>query len=355
MKHKLPMFIARYWIAAAVTLFALLSAYTSSPIYGQSAPPTPDVNTVPRPELLATPTNTPFPIPTPESGGGSNNGGRDDGGDNSSDRDNSNNEGNDSADTNSNDNSDQTSNPVDQERPQTGKSDDAPNSDLTGVVNVVTLNVRKGPSTGTAIVDTLFLNEEVAVLARDSGGDWWYICCGTSSGREGWVSAALITPDFTQAAAAALAVTATSSAASSTASAAEETLILEMRPSPAFAWQGQIVTLHYVIRNQGDQPYTNIRLRNDLPPTLAYLDATVEQGGTISTAGRATDGIIYTVTWPEIEAGAALTATVTVRIAENVRNGALVDNLAVVESAEGATALAGITFAMPPVRLPQFR
>jgi len=365
MMHSLPVFIARYWIATIVILFALLSAYTSNPIYGQ-AEPTPDVNTVPPQELLQTPTNTPFPTPTPfvddeESGG---NGdldptatpffveptatpqANDDNGDSS---------GGGSSGSDSNNNNEESNS--DNSEPSTDPATGDQASRITGVVNPVTLNVHKGPSTTDAIIDTLFRNEPVTILARDSANHWWYICCGTGAGREGWVDADLITANVDRAEAEALLpVTATSNTAAANAGAATEpAVVLEMRPSPAFVWQGQTVQLQFVVRNTSDETQTNVRLRNDLPPTLTYLNTTAGQQGTVQENGQRQDGLIYTISWPALAAGEVATATVTLQLADDIPNGALVDNLAVVDTAEGTNALAGITFAMPPMRLPQFR
>ncbi len=352
MMHRLPMFIARYWIAIAVLAFVLLSAYTSNPIYGQAGVPTPDVNTVPPMEELVRPTNTPFPTPTPiVDGGQPGNGGTFDPtatpqADNNDDNNNDSSGGSTGGGSTGSGNSESP--------PLTERT--TPGTGLSGTVNVVTLNVRKGPSATDPIVDTLFRNEPVTILAQNSGGQWWYICCGSRAGREGWVSAALITPNFDPSAVAALPVTATSyDVTANVATAADQALLLEMRPSPAFVWQGQTVQLQFVVRNTSDQPLTNIRLRNDLPPTLTYLSTSTGQQGTVQAAGEAKDGLIYTINWPAVAAGESLTATVTLQLAGTIPNGALVDNLAVVDTAEGANALAGITFAMPPLRLPRFR
>jgi uncharacterized repeat protein (TIGR01451 family) len=365
------MFIARYWIAIAVATFALLAAYTSSPIYGQAATPTPDVNTVPPIELLNTPTNTPFPTPTPmvdDGGSGGQPGGElpaeptatpdfddgdSDGGSQpvestptplpSNSDDDENNQGDDDPNGGA---------PVDNR--ESNNDADAALNGPTGVVNAVVLNLHSGPSTSEPIVDTLFGSEPVTILGRDSANQWWYVCCGSGAGREGWASAELITPDFDATEAESLLpVTATTAQRASSADSAA--LVLEMRPSPAFIWQGQTVTLQYVVRNNGEQPLTNVRLRNDLPPTLAYLETVAQQPGSTQTMGEESDGLIYTITWPEIAAGASLSATVTLQLAQDVPNGAMVDNLAVIDTAEGATAIAGITFAMPPLRPPLFR
>lgn len=380
MIHYLPVFIARYWIAVAVLIFALLSAYTSSPMYGQSAPPTPDVNTVPPIELIQTPTNTPFPTPTPiddgdQSGGGgslqptstpipsdsdSDNSGNDSGdtgsgnagsGDSGSGTGSSGN-GNGQSGTGTGGN---TGNEVSSESDDNGATDASEANGYTGTVNVVTLNVRRGPSLDDPIVDTVFINETVTILSRDSENGWWYVCCGSGSGREGWVSAQFITPNFAASEAETLLPISATTQGAMQSEAAADALVVEMRPSPAFAWQGQTVRLQYTVRNLSNETLTKLRLRNDLPPELAYVTTIAGQQGSVQTAGQEEDGIVYTINWPQIGAGEAVTATVTLQLANDLPNGAMVDNLAVVESSEGASALAGITFAMPPMRLPLFR
>lgn len=380
MVHNLPKLIARYWIVTAVLLFALLSAYTSSPIYGQSADPTPDVNTVPRPEEVITPTNTPFPTPTPmlddnlpgddddddqpqptatetfDDGFGDfdddnfDDGSFNDG--NTGDNGNGGVPGNSGFDESVGGGSGGGT-PPNQESSTDPTIEIDPDA-LTGMINAVTLNIRRGPGTNFGIVDTIFLNEPVAVLSRDSSGEWWYVCCGSGAGRPGWVSAQYVTPDFDRNAAAEL-LTISAGASTFDADTEETPLILEMRPSPAFVWQGQIVQLNLILRNTGEEAYTNVRLRNDLPPTLEFVAGEVNDGGELATAGREQDGLIYTISWPEVPSGGEVTAVVTVKIAGNLGNGTLIDNLAVVDTAEGAGALAGLTFAMPPVRLPIFR
>lgn len=355
MMTVLSTYLRRYWIAVAVLTFALLTVYTNDATFGQAATPTPDVNTVPRPDEIATPTNTPFPSPTPmddnngpPSGGGPratptavspNDNNNDQGGNNPSN--NTGNTANDSGNT----------------------APDAPGAIITGTVSSITLNVRKAPTTGASIVDTIFMGEGVQILGRDSGGGWWYICCGSGAGRPGWVSAQFITIDgLTDALMATIPVTANTSAPGVDGSTALTStngltlpLVLEMRPSPAFVWQGQTVQLQFIVHNRSNQPLTNIELRNDLPPTLRYINTATSDQGEVITAGNAADGVIFTIDWPEIAAGTQLTATVTLQVASNANSGALIDNLAVVNTAEGAEALAGITFAMPPTRPPRFR
>lgn len=402
MNQFLMKFLRHYWLALFVVAVGLLSAYTSSPIYGAPAmTPTPDVQTVPKPVILDTPTNTPFPTPTPSndpnapSGGGPvatrspSNNQEDNGNNNQNDDDNNNNNDNQPSNQPGNANPTPTSaapgngpaaNPTANTAPGTGTQITGTTSGLTGVVNVVTLNMRKGPSTSDHIVDTLFKHDQVVVSGRDRAGAWWYVCCGAGSQRTGWVSAQLITPNFTAPQAAALPVlvnsplpvatktalatpqttatvqaTGTPESAGTPTEAAAASLLMTMRAQPAFAWQGQRIQLQLVLRNSSSQALTDLHLRNDLPPELAFVAATVSDGGDYRYTGAAESGPLLTLDWPALPADAQVTATLTLQIRADTPIGAVIDNLAVVTSAEGAEALAGLTLAMPPTGLPQFR
>lgn len=390
-----------YWLALFVMAVGLLSLYTSSPIYGApAATPTPDVQTVPKPIIVDTPTNTPFPTPTPD--GNSNAPG---GGGPIATRPPSNNQGNDDNDNNDDDNNDDNNNnqnnnqpntpaptqstagngaattPVANATPGNGTQTTGATGGLTGIVNVVTLNIRKGPSTSEHIIDTLFMHDQVVVSGRDRAGAWWYVCCGAGSKRAGWVSARFITPSFASTEAATLLpvlgngpapvatqndkatpqasgtpqATGTPATVTTPATGATTPLVMTMRAQPAFAWQGQRIQLQLTLRNGGTQALTTLHLRNDLPPELAFVEATISDGGAYSYQGDANSGPLLTIDWPSLPAGAQVTAMLTLQIRSDTPIGALIDNLAVVTSAEGDEALAGLTLAMPPTGLPQFR
>lgn len=241
--------------------------------------------------------------------------------------------------------------------------------------------MRKGPGTSEHIVDTLFMDDRVEVRGRDSTGKWWYVCCGAGSQRAGWVSAQFVTPDFAGAEAATLLpvldnrptpiatksdaiappVTGTPQAteppgaAGAPSAEVSTSLLMSMRAQPAFAWQGQQIQLQLVLRNSGDQALTALHLRNDLPPELALLEATVDNGGTYHYTGAVDRGPLLTIDWPSLPAAAQVSATLTLQIRADTPVGAVIDNLAAVTSAEGVETLAGLTLAMPPTGLPQFR
>lgn len=377
--------LRQYWLALFVIVMGLLSAYTSSPIYGAPAEtPTPDVQTVPKPIMMDTPTNTPFPTPTPSDNTDAPSGGapaptrtpnnHNDGDNNNSDNNNNQNNNSTGADN-------ATSTPAaGNAGPATGTANTGATGGLTGIVNAVTLNMRKGPSTTDHIVDTLFKNDQVTVSGRDSAGAWWYVCCGAGAQRTGWVSAQFITPNFASSEAATLLPVLVNSAApaapQSTATAvqangtpqatdvpaastpaAETTspLLMTMRAQPPFVWQGQQIQLQLTLRNSGSQPLTKVQLRNDLPAEVALLATTVSDGGTYRYTGDAAKGPLLTIDWGTLPAAAQVTATLTLQIRADTPIGDLIDNLAQATSAEGAEALAGLTLAMPPTGLPQFR
>lgn len=369
--------IQKFWIVLLVLMLGGLSFYTSHPTYGApAATPTPDVQTVPKPEVISTPTNTPFPTPTPEGDNSPSSGGGPVATRESDDNNDENEENNTASDNQGGGNSSNGNAPSSGGTTNTNNTGGSANTQaganqangarLTGVVAVVTLNMRKGPNTSEHIVDTLFMNDPVEVLGRDSSGGWWYICCGSRSQQSGWVNAQFITPDFavTQAntllsvvGGAGNQVAAPVSAATTNVAAGQPgtapALLLEMRPLPAFAWQGQTLELHFVLHNNSNQPIANVQLRDDLPPELAFVKATVGSQGTASATATDQPGPIFTIHWPEVSANSQVTATVTVQIA-TAGNGALIDNLAVVKTAKGNEALAGITIAMPPTALPRF-
>ena len=60
-------------------------------------------------------------------------------------------------------------------------------------------------------------------------------------------------------------------------------------------------------------------------------------------------------TWPEVAGGASVSATVRVRISEDLADGAVIDNLAVISAAGGEPSTNGIRIGMPPTALPTFQ
>lgn len=366
--------VRSYWILLVVLTFGLLSLYTSHPTYGaQAATPTPDVNTVPDPIATPTPENTPFPTPTPvrnnpannndddtTSPGNSNPGDSNPGNENN----NSNNNGGNSGNGPTTGGGGATPGAATGNTGSTATNAATGTNGATGLVTAVTLNLRKDASATAPVIDTLFLNDQVALLGRNQGGDWLYICCGARTKLAGWVSKQFIATTLTSDQAMTL-IPLFASATSQTAAtvppattgnkAGADSLVLEMRPLPSAAWQGQSIAIQFVVRNRSNQAVTGVQLRNDLPDELAVLKEQIGNQGKVVYSGVRQRGPVITIDWPTVPANGQVSATVTVQIAKDVADGALIDNLAVVKTSQGAEALAGITLAMPPVALPQFR
>lgn len=379
--------LMRYWLGGVVLFFALLMFYTSSPVFGaQVATPTPDVKTVPPLELVLTPTNTAFPTVTPvvaapatatpvatnalptnaaplptvtrqlpdetdDEEANDGNGGNSPSGGGSAPS-----SGGSSPVVTGNNSSQPAST-----TPGVG----LPARGLTGTVTSVVLNLRKNPGNNQSPIDTLFRGDVVQILGRNADGAWWLICCGVDAKLQGWVSAASIQPNFASSQANALipliagqgAAVGASAAVTGTrpASATLSSLQVEMRPSPAFAWQGQSVAIQFVITNRGSAAVTGVRLRDHLPPTLRYVKAAASNQGQLQTEASDANGSIVILTWPRLAPGASVMATITVEIAPDTEAGSLIDNLALITADEQDDLSVGITLAMPPTVLPQFR
>lgn len=238
-----------------------------------------------------------------------------------------------------------------------------------GVVAGVNLNVRQGPGTDNDVAGKLRANDTVSVLGRNATGDWLYICCIGDPPANGWVSAQFITPafaagDLPEVAAAAPvapapAATPTSEAGTTTqatgdtataadAPAAAGGLSVSIAQQPPFAVQGREVALVYTVRNDGSADLVDVVLSSDLPGPLTLVGATAA-GATVSQQ----DPAAVQITWPSLAAGESATATVRVRVAGDVPDGATFANLATVTAGDESV-VNGITIGMPPALLPEF-
>lgn len=224
-----------------------------------------------------------------------------------------------------------------------------------GVVAGVNLNVRKAPGTDSPVVGKLRANDTVSVLGRNSTGDWLYICCAGTPASNGWVSAQFITPAFAAAdlqevtaATAGAQPAAGSSAVTGTESAPAAGLSVAVAQQPPFAVQGKEIALIYTVRNDGAADLADVVLRSELPAPLTFVGASAA-GGTVGEAAAP----VVEITWPSLAVGQSATATVRVRVAEDVPNGTTFANLATVTAGD-ESASAGITIGMPPALLPEF-
>lgn len=239
---------------------------------------------------------------------------------------------------------------------------------LTGVVSADRLNMRLGPGTSFGVVGVILSGETVRILERDEAGAWWRICCLTDSTIEGWVSAQYIRPNFNLADANTLipvvgsAPTETSPAPVSSSATLTSTIIspslsleLIINQTPPFVWQGQEFLLEFEVTNPGSAPATDVDLRNELPAEFAFISIEAGAEGVIEEEGGDQQPFIFSVRWPALDAGAVVTTTVQLRVVENVPDGAVIDNLAVVAAENVSPFTAGISIGMPPTTPPDFQ
>lgn len=236
-----------------------------------------------------------------------------------------------------------------------------------GIVAGVNLNVRQGPGTDNAVIGKLRGDDAVSVLGRNAAGDWLYICCIGDPPANGWVSAQFITLSTavsdldevsTSAAPAAPAATpeppadatsGTPASTGTTATAGSGGLSVAIAQQPPFAVQGREVALVYTVRNDSGADLADVMLSSELPGPLTLVGATAS-GASVSQQEPSS----VEITWPTLAAGESATATVRVRVAEDVPNGTTFANLATVSAGGSELAANGITIGMPPALLPEF-
>ena len=120
---------------------------------------------------------------------------------------------------------------------------------------------------------------------------------------------------------------------------------------PPFAVQGREIALIYTVRNDSAEDLADVVLSSELPGPLTLVAATAGAGGEVA---QSADSPLVTVTWATVPAGGSATATVRVRVADDVPNGTTFANLASVTAGNGETTSSGITIGMPPSLLPEF-
>ncbi len=271
----------------------------------------------------------------------------------------------------------------------------------TGVVAVPRLNLRSQPTTSGAILGRLLQDETVQVLGRDATGSWWYVCCVAGTTTEGWASATFITPSFARATAnqrlsifdptlrallptptprpgsapqvrvaSTTALTGTLAAQAATGVAiprstgaqalaatqpATTTLGVLLWQEPPFVGPGEPLDLRFVISNTGTMTATAIEVRDELAQALALGSGTASGDGLFGRSRAANGSVVFTLRWPELAPGAAVTATVGITVSAELTNGTVIDTLAAVGAANAPAKTTGVSIGLPPVTLPDFR
>lgn len=240
---------------------------------------------------------------------------------------------------------------------------------LTATVNVARLNLREGPGTNYPTVGVITSGQSVQVLARNEFSDWWRVCCLSGTTTAGWAAAQYLLPQFDLSQVTVLVPVASGlptppppTAVPTVDPAAVPTptvtsgLQLQIRQEPLYTWQGQEAVLVYLIVNNG-AAVTNLQLRNELPPQLAFVGVEEAGGGTVTTENEAAavGPAVFTIQWPELATAGRAEVQVRVRVAQELADGAVIDNLAVLTAQDVAALTAGISIGMPPRSLPEFR
>ena len=188
----------RHWLLLTVAGLAFLALLAGQPVL--AADVRPDVNQT-------------VPPPTPRPSSDNNNNNNDN---NNSDNNNSDNNNSDNNNSDSNNQSDNSGAASSQPETPAAAATETTTGALTAVVQVVSLNVRQGPGTTYPVVGKLAEGSEITVDGRNEAGDWWSVCCIAGGDTRGWVSAALVTPNFAADQAAALPVVASEPAPEAT-------------------------------------------------------------------------------------------------------------------------------------------
>jgi hypothetical protein len=204
------------------------------------------------------------------------------------------------------------------------------------------------------------------VIARNEAGDWWQICCLPGTETRGWVAAQFLQANFDLGQANTLIPLAGAlpTPPEPTAIPFEDPNAFAITPSglqfqiqqdPLYTWQGEEVTLVYQIANTTITDTTNLELRNELSPQLRFVAIEETGGGMVLTETTALSTTIFSITWPDLAAGDEVTARVRVQVAEDLPDGSVIDNLAVIVADTVAAVTGGITIGLPPTTLPEFR
>ncbi|MCB9119331.1 MAG: SH3 domain-containing protein [Caldilineaceae bacterium] len=236
----------------------------------------------------------------------------------------------------------------------------------TGVVSAVALNMREAPSTDAAVLGKLRSGATVTVLARNDAGDWWLVCCVPGGEENAWVAAEFVTPNFTDAASLPVTTGRTAPAeAEAPAAATPEptptqasleatTLEVAVVQDPAAALQGEQIMLAFTVTNTGSAEAAMVELSFELPAGLAFVSASAD-GGEVVQEDADSGAAIVVVTWESLPAGESAGAKVTVSIAEDVADGAVLDGAAAVVAENAELASVAVSVGLPPVDPPDFQ
>jgi len=330
--------LKRAWLPLIVASFAALLLLVDSP--GWAAPAPEMLNqTVPRP--TPTPGNTPVPTATPGSGSGSGS---------SPDRDN--------------------------EPGTVGGPGES--GTLQAEVIAPQVNLYEQPDANSAVLGLLVEGDLVDLLARNESNTWWVVCCLPGSATRGWVPVPALDPNRDPALInralpvmqsptqplpqATISIPADGAASGTEAAdpvASDEPpgfgLELTLQQDPPYVWQGNRLELIFTVTNPSQSDAVAVEVRDQLAADLTFVDADLSDEGRIDRETAADGGMILVMKWDSLPAGTDAQAFVTLQVADNLINGAVIDNLAYADARNAFGQTAGLSIGMPPSALPDFR
>ncbi len=235
----------------------------------------------------------------------------------------------------------------------------------TGVVSAVALNIREAPSTDAAILGKVRSGAIVTVLARNTAGDWWLVCCVPATNENGWVAAEFVTPNFNDAASLPVTTgrdapaTPTKAPAIATpiptpAPLEETTLAGSLEQNPPAALQGEQIVLSFTVTNTGAADASMVELSFELPAGLEFVSASAD-GGDVTQETATSGAAIVVVAWESLPAGESAGAKVTAAIDPGTADGTVIDGAAAVMAENAKMASIAVSVGLPPTQPPDFQ
>jgi uncharacterized protein (TIGR02588 family) len=143
-------------------------------------------------------------------------------------------------------------------------------------------------------------------------------------------------------------------AAAPTPLAEEAELNVLVSHAPRILRAGDAVTLQFEVENLSAETAAEVRLRADLDSALSFLSGQATGGEFVEPAAQDATAVIV-AEWPVITPGTIRIATVTVRLAEDLPPGAVIEQLVAVDAANASAKTVQSLIGLPPAMMPNFR
>ena len=118
--------------------------------------------------------------------------------------------------------------------------------------------------------------------------------------------------------------------------------------------QGEQVELLFAVSNPADATARNVRIRNLLPASLILISAEADGHGEAVLETESSGGTVVLFSWASLAPGEQRQGRILAEIAPEVRNGVVIDNLAVAFADNASGSTTGVSIGLPPAILPFF-